>query len=262
MPDVQEPIGRGAALPPVQSLGVVETAIGRKLSSHTEISTTDIALLLGLIHAPTTFKSGAMIAASGDRLDHATLMIEGLACRSKILADGRRQILSLLLPGDVIDAHASLLGERDDNIEALTTCRIGRASQSQLTVIGLAQPRLAEALLREALIEGAIWREWVINVGRRSTLEALAHLICELKLRMDTVGIGADGTYPFALTQQDLADALGVTAIHLNRMLKQLRATGTIDLKAKSLEIRDWPRLLAFAHFNPGYLHLDRAGAL
>ncbi|CAN5487426.1 hypothetical protein BH10PSE3_BH10PSE3_04060 [soil metagenome] len=115
--------------------------------------------------------------------------------------------------------------------------------------------------MREALIEGAIGREWVINVGRRSTLEALAHLICELKLRMDAVGIGADETYPFALTQQDLADALGVTAIHLNRILKQLRASGAIDLKAKTLEVRDWSRLVALAHFSPGYLHLDRAAA-
>lgn len=101
----------------------------------------------------------------------------------------------------------------------------------------------------------------MINVGRRSTLEALAHLICELKLRMDAVGMGADGAYPFPLTQQDLADALGVTAIHLNRVFKMLRATGTIDLKAKVLQVREWPRLLTLAHFSPGYLHLDRSAA-
>lgn len=261
MTDVQEPFGRRPALPPVQRTSAAETVIGRKLASHTEISPADIAVLEDLAGEPATFKPGAMIAASGDRVDQATLMIEGLACRSKILADGRRQILSLLLPGDVIDAHASLLGERDDNIEALTACRIGRASQGALTAIGLAHPRLAEALLREALIEGAIWREWVINVGRRSTLEALAHLICELKLRMDIVGIGAGGDYPFALTQEDMADALGVTAIHLNRVLKMLRATGTVDLQAKTLKIRDWPGLLALAHFSDGYLHRDRSAA-
>lgn len=261
MTDVQEPVGRRRAPPPVPRQISTETFVGRKLASHTAISTAEITILQELVGAPVTFKSGAMIAASGDRLDQATLMLEGLACRSKILADGRRQILSLLLPGDVIDAHASLLGARDDNIEALTPCRIGRASQGALTAIGLSHPRLAEALLREALIEGAIWREWVINVGRRSTLEALAHLICELKLRMDTVGMAVDGAYPFPLTQQDLADALGVTAIHLNRVFRMLRASGTVDLKAKTLEIRDWPRLLALAHFSPGYLHLDRSAA-
>ncbi|CAN5487287.1 hypothetical protein BH10PSE3_BH10PSE3_04050 [soil metagenome] len=141
MTDVQQPIGRAAAFAPAQRMGAGASVIGRKLASHTEISTADVALLLDLIHTPATFKTGAMIATSGDRLDQATLVIEGLACRSKILADGRRQILSLLLPGDVIDAHASLLGERDDNIEALTNCWIGRASQSQLTIVGLAHPR-------------------------------------------------------------------------------------------------------------------------
>lgn len=110
MTDVQEPARHRAALPPVQRPSATETIVGRKLASHTAISTVDVAILRDLIGAPTTFKSGAMIATSGDRLDQATLMIEGLACRSKILADGRRQILSLLLPGDVIDAHASLLG--------------------------------------------------------------------------------------------------------------------------------------------------------
>jgi CRP-like cAMP-binding protein len=137
MTDIQTPGRRSTPLSGLPVAGAVTSVVARKLASHTAVYDDDAALLSDLIGAAASFRPGAMIAATGDRLDHATLMIEGLACRSKILADGRRQILSLLLPGDVIDAHASLLGERDDNIEALTPCWIGRIAQARLVAVGL-----------------------------------------------------------------------------------------------------------------------------
>ncbi len=256
---------RSAGLPAIstrrQRARLDSDIVGRKLATHSVLSAIEIAALSALATQPAIFKTGAMVAVVGDRLDRATFMIGGLACRSKILADGRRQILSLLLPGDMVDAHASLLGHRDDNLEALTTCQVSHASQAELKAVGLTHPGLGEAMLRQALIEGAIGREWVINVGRRSTLEALAHLICEMKLRLDAVGLGVDDAYPFALTQEDMADALGVTSIHLNRVLKMLRSMGSISLQGKVLKICDWPRLLALANFSSSYLHLHRAAA-
>ena len=261
MSDPNAPVASMKALASARSPSLSDDVLHRKLTSHTALPASISAHLANLAQGVKTYKAGALIAVSGDPLDQATLMVEGLACRSRVLADGRRQILSLVVPGDIIDAHASLLDRRHDNIEALSACRIARTPQSQLAAVSLAYPLLGEALQREALIEGAISREWVANVGRRSTLEALAHLICEMALRMDAVGLVQKGAFPFELTQQDLADALGVTAIYLNRMLKRLRHTGMIAVRGRTLEVLEWDTLRRLADFNPGYLHLEQAAA-
>lgn len=226
-----------------------------KIRLHTSLEPADVAALIELSHRPRMFAAQELVAAAGDPLDLATIVLEGMVCRTKLLPDGRRQILALLLPGDMVDLHASVLGRRDDNLEAVSPCRIGLVPQSRVLACAAARPALHEAFMREAMIEAAIAREWVLNLGRRSALEALAHLLCELKVRMDGVGLGGGDRYPFPLRQQHLADCLGLSLIHLNRSLGKLKALGCASIRTGEMRIEDWDALARLAHFRPDYLH-------
>jgi CRP-like cAMP-binding protein len=243
-------------------VGVISNAaaspLQRKIELHTRLDDRERAAVATLLTRPQTIRAGAAVAVAGEPLDVATIVLSGMLCRSKMLPDGRRQILSLLLPGDVVDAHASVLRKRDDNLEAVCESAIAIVPQSRIHALEQDHPRLHEAFLREAFIEAAIAREWVLNVGQRNAIEALAHLVCELHVRMDGVGLTAQGRFPFPLKQQHLADALGLSTIHLNRVLGHLRASGQIGLERRSLSVADPPALRALAHFSPDYLHFDQ----
>lgn len=234
-------------------------ALAAKISLHTPLTDPERAALGGFVRRTQTVLPGVTLAAAGEPLDIATIVVDGMLARTKMLRDGRRQILSLLLPGDLVDAHASVLKTRDDNLEALSRSEVAIVPQSRVAEVGAQHPRLHEAFLREAFIEAAIVREWVLNVGQRNAMEALAHLFCELHYRMNAVGRVAKGAFAFPLRQQDLADALGVSAVHLNRVFLQLRETGLVTAGGKTLTIVDLSGLRQAAHFDSDYLHLDRA---
>jgi len=238
-----------------------EGLLAAKLSAHSPLTGEDQAALSALLTRPQRLRAGENLAEKGDHLDVATLVVDGMLARTKLLRDGRRQILSLLLPGDLIDAYASLLRKRDDNLEALCATTVVVVPQSRLLTLDAQHPRLREAFLREAFIEGAVVREWVLNIGRRNAREALAHLLCELHQRYRIVNLEPETRFPLPLKQQDLADALGLSAIHLNRVLRELRAEGLIVVSGKALEILDLARLRTTAHFDGEYLHLPEARA-
>lgn len=235
--------------------------LARKLSLHTPLSEAERAALGQLLARLQPLRNGETLAAKGDPLDIATLVVEGMLCRAKMLSDGRRQILSLLLPGDLVDAHASLLRRRDDSLEAVGATVVMVVPQSRLAALEQTHPNLRDAFLREAFIETAIAREWVLNVGRRNAREALAHLLCELHTRFEAVGLATADEFRFPLKQQHLADALGLSNIHLNRVLRQLRDERLIVLGRRWVTVPDRPALCAAAHFEGDYLHLptDRA---
>jgi CRP-like cAMP-binding protein len=230
----------------------------RKLELHTRLDERERAALGLLLTRAQTVRTGVAVAVVGEPLDLATVVLSGMLCRTKALPDGRRQILSLLLPGDVVDPHASVLRKRDDNLEAIGETTIAVVPQARIEVLEAEHPRLREAFLREAFIEASVLREWVLNVGQRNASEALAHLICELHIRMEGVGLAAQGRFPFPLKQQHLAEALGLSVIHLNRVLRQLRASGLIRLEGRWVTVVDAPALRALAHFDPDYLHFDQ----
>ncbi len=192
------------------------------------------------------------------RLVH--VILSGWACRYKVLEDGRRQITAFLVPGDIGDLRMFILRELDHSLGVLTGARVAEIPGSALLELTDRHPRIARALWWNSLVEEAIAREWTTNLGQRSAHERMAHLLCELFLRLRGVGLTEDGACELPVTQADLADALGMSAVHVNRTLQEMRESGLVVWKGKRLTIPDLNALRATALFNPNYLHLDREG--
>ncbi len=200
------------------------------------------------------------IISEGDSPDFVHLMIAGWAARYKIVPDGARQITAFLLPGDFCDAHVAVLREMDHGIVALTPATVAYISQQVIETLPLHRPRLARALWWATLVDEAVLRSWIVNLGRRDAYERVAHLLCELRQRLANVGLVEGDHFALPLTQEELADALGLTAVHINRVLQRLRREGLITLKGGTLTILDGKGLRRASGFNPNYLHAKRRG--
>jgi CRP-like cAMP-binding protein len=202
--------------------------------------------------------AGEDLCCEGDRPDTVRVFLSGWACRYKSLEDGRRQIVSFILPGDICDAHIYLLSAMDHSIATLTPVVYSELDRATFERLISADRSVLEAIHCETLATRAIQREWAINLGRRDALERVAHVICELFERLKVVGMVDGNSFAFPVTQMDLADATGLSTVHLNRTLQELRASGLITLRDRSLTILDFQILSNTAMFNPTYLHLDR----
>lgn len=189
------------------------------------------------------------------------IVLEGWAARSKMLADGRRQILSILLPGDVCDAHNYVLRQMDHSIIALTRLRVAEVSRERLEELTDRSPRLCRAFWWHDLVGMAIQREWTLNLGQRSAFERIAHFLCETFVRLEALGLTQGHSCDFPIVQNDLADITGLTSVHVNRTLQELRRSGLIVLGNRRLTIPDPDRLKSVGLFTATYLHLDREGA-
>jgi CRP-like cAMP-binding protein len=200
--------------------------------------------------------AGAEIAHDGDRSLTCTVLEHGVACRQKVLSSGKRQILSLHFAGDILDVQALFVGVLDHSIHAVTACRIAVASRSVVADLMRDHPPLAEAIWREAAIDLAIALEWAANLGGRRAYPRTAHLMCEIFLRMQSVGLVRGDEVEWHLSQNDMADALGLSPVHVNRTLQELRADGLITLTRKMLRIPDLDALRKAADFDPSYLHV------
>lgn len=194
-----------------------------------------------------------------DRPDHVHVVLDGFACRYKTLEDGRRQITAYFVPGDLCDLHVFVLRAMDHSIGALTPCTVSLVPRGAVLDL-LARPALARALWWATLVDEAVLREWVVNLGRRDAFERVGHTLCELHLRLQAVGPVEGGVCELPLTQFELADTFGLSAAHVNRTLQRLRAEGYIESRGKRLTILDAGRLREAALFDPNYLHLDREG--
>jgi CRP-like cAMP-binding protein len=197
----------------------------------------------------------------GDRPKSVFMIVDGWACRYKTLPDGRRQIIALFIPGDLCDLNVYILREMDHNIGAITALKVAEMPREDFERMMFDHPRITQALFWDELVTVAIQREWTLNVGQRTAYERIAHLLCELYLRLHTVGLTDGTSCHFPLTQVDLADATGLTAVHVNRTLQELRRDGLIELQSKTLTIPDLNALRQVALFNDNYLHLNREGA-
>lgn len=184
------------------------------------------------------------------------LMVEGFACRFRLLPDGRRQILGFLLPGDLCDLRLLLVGQLDHSVAALGAVRTALVPGGSLVTLMERQPRLARALWWRAAVEESMTREWLVNVGSRSAHARVAHLLCELYWRLEAAGLAHKGQCRLPLTQSDLGDAVALSAVHINRTLMAMRRAALARLHCGRLQILDRDGLRTAGGFDPRYLHL------
>ena len=189
------------------------------------------------------------IACEGDRPKKTTVLLDGLMYRYVTMADGRRQILSFIVPGDFCDLSAVVEGWMDHAISTLGACTVAVIEHDSLDRLINSSHAIRTALWRDTLREAAIHRVWVSNLGRRSAYERLAHLFCEIAVRLDAVGMKRTCGYDFMATQTDIGDAVGLSAVHVNRMLQQLRCQNLITYNGNTFAIPDWERLAEIAGF-------------
>jgi CRP-like cAMP-binding protein len=229
-----------------------------KLERRDRITPEEKAALLAAAGPVETFAPGSDLVREGDRPDRSMLVAQGFTTRYRLLGDGTRQITAIHLPGDFVDLHSFLLKTMDHSVGALSACRAVTFPHANLRAITERHPHLARMLWLMTLLDSAIHREWIVAMGRRSALEQLAHLLCEIFTRLAVVGLG-DTTRELMLpiNQTELGDTLGLSTVHVNRTLQQLRAERLISWQGQAVRILDWDRLAAIAEFDPTYLHLD-----
>ncbi|WP_114953530.1 Crp/Fnr family transcriptional regulator [Sphingosinicella terrae] len=196
------------------------------------------------------------LTREGDRPSAIRLILDGWACRYKQLPDGRRQIVHILLPGDFCDACHFVAERIDHSVGAITRLAYAEIPAAEIETLITQGSELLRTFWRNEMIEAAIAREWTANVGQRTAYERLAHLFCETFLRLAAIGLAEDASCEWPLTQNDLADATGLTAVHVNRTLQELRREGLIELRGRRLALPDPARLRQVAEFSPLYLHL------
>jgi CRP-like cAMP-binding protein len=202
--------------------------------------------------------AGRTIVRSGTTLSASTLLVEGIVCRYKDLADGQRQIMELHVAGDFVDLHGFLLKRLDHNIGTMTTVRVAMVPHDALRGITETHPHLGRMLWFSTLLDASIHREKILSIGRRSAVARIAHILCELLVRLRLVGLADETGYALPLTQADLADVTGLTSVHVNRMLKKLRDDRLLTFRSGRVTIGDWEGLQRVAEFDPNYLHLER----
>ena len=237
-----------------------DSAVASKLEAFTKLSADDRAALARITRHIRFVDARRDLVSEGHKPQFVHLVLDGWACRYKQLPDGKRQIVSLFVPGDFCDVNVHILKAMDHSIAAITRLKVAMIRPEEMAALTAERPRITQALWWHELVTAAVQFEWTLNVGQRSAYERLAHLLIELYLRLETVGRASNGRYDFPLTQNDLADATGLTAVHVNRTLQELRRDGLIELDRKQLQIVDFERLTNVAMFNPNYLHLEREG--
>lgn len=200
----------------------------------------------------------ADLVQQGDRPPESCLVLDGFVCRYKLLGEGQRQIMSFHIPGDIPDLQSLHLEVMDHSIAALTPARVAYIPHTALNELILAHRGLAAALWRETLIDAAVFREWLACVGRRTARQRIAHLICEVYVRLRAVGLVDGDGFELPVTQAELADALGLSSVHVNRVLQDLRKDGMIATSGRHVVVGDWDQLRATGDFEPSYLHLRR----
>ena len=201
---------------------------------------------------------GRRLVKAKTELEHSNLLLDGFVHRHKDLSNGARQTLQLAVGGDFIDLHSLLLKQLDHDISTFTDCRVGIFPHENLKALIGEHQHLGRLLWLSTIVDAAIHREWMLSLGRRDAASRLAHLFCELQVRLTAAGLAEHGTYELPINQGDLAEILGLTPVHVNRMLKGLREKGLVKFRNKLVEIEDWDGLVGLAEFDPFYLSLNQ----
>jgi CRP-like cAMP-binding protein len=230
----------------------------RKLETLAALSDEEKQALRGLPRTVKAFKADQDIVREGDTPAECCLVLEGMVFRYLMLDDGRRQIMGFYIPGDIPDLQSLHITTMDHSVATLVPTTVAFIPHQSLNELNARHPTIANALWRDTIVDAAMFRLWMVSLGQKSAHERLAHLLCELLVRFKAVGLAEDEhTCAFPMTQTELGDALGLTTVHVNRVIQDLRRDGLITLGRGSLCINDWERLRQRAKFNPLYLHLD-----
>jgi CRP-like cAMP-binding protein len=229
-----------------------------KLRARDLVTGEEEAVLRASVSEIREYPAGRTIVRTGTTVSVSTLLVEGVVCRYKDLADGQRQIMELHVAGDFVDLHGFLLKQLDHNVGAMTAVRVASVPHDALRGITETHPHLGRMLWFSTLLDAAIHREKILSIGRRSAMARIAHIFCELLVRLRIVGLANERSYVLPLTQADLGDVTGLTSVHVNRMLKKLRDENLLTFRGGSVVIDDWEGLQRLAEFDPTYLHLER----
>lgn len=229
-----------------------------KLRRRDDLSAEEEDAVRALAGPSQSYPARACIVREGEPMDRSALLVEGFIGRNKALRDGERQITELHIPGDFADLHSFTLKRLDHDIIAISDCRISWVSHEALRNVIEGFPHLGRLFWFSTNLDAAIHRAWTVSLGRRDALERLAHLLCELRVRLEIVGMADATGYLLPLTQHDLADCLGLTAVHVNRVIKQLRELGLATVRSGRVSIADLASLQRLAEFSPDYLFLER----
>ena len=235
----------------------------RKLSLWSQLSEEDLAAVYALPFTVRKLETAQYLVWDGDKPQYSCLLMSGFAFRHKHAGNGGRQIMSIHMKGDIVDLQNSLLGIADHNVQMLTAGEVAMIAVEHMREIAFSHPTIGMAMWYETLVEGSIFREWVLNLGRRDARTRIAHLLCEFALRLETAGIGQQSGYELPITQEQLADAVALTSVHVNRTLMKLEQAGLITRNRRTITVVNWEKLMAEADFDPRYLHLkEGAGAV
>jgi CRP-like cAMP-binding protein len=229
----------------------------RKLANFTELSAEEKGAVDECCGDVRYFAAGEDVISQGDRTGGVKLLLEGFACRYKVLEDGRRQVVAYFVPGDLCDLRVFILKRMDHSIGAVCASKVATISPENVLRLTHNYPSLTRALWWSTLVEEAIAREWIVNVGQRNALERMAHLFCELLYRFRAVGLNDGMSCTLPLTQVELAETLGLSSVHVNRTLQALRKRKLITLENGTLTIDNLDELKELSFFDPDYLHLD-----
>lgn len=227
-----------------------------KLRLWEPLGAAEVAAILALPHSLRTLRAGELLVREDDRPVYSSLLLSGFAYRHKVAGNGGRQIFSIHMRGDLIDLHNSILRRADHNVQALTEMEAAMIPVAAIKDLAAQFPRAGLAMWHETLIDGAIFREWTLNVGRRDARARTAHMLCEFALRLTVAGLGEKDNYELPMTQEQLADALALTNVHVNRTLKGLAEEGLITRSQRAVGILDFQRLASVGDFDSRYLHL------
>lgn len=229
-----------------------------RLSRWANLNDDDRRAALSLPFIERRIDAGHYVVREGDEPARSCLLRSGLAFRQKLTGAGRRQILSIHVGGDLVDLQNSLLGRADHSVQMLTRGDVALIPVKAVREIAFDRPTIGMAMWYETLVDGSISREWILNIGQRGARERIAHLLCEFALRLEATDSGTSTGYDLPMTQEQLADATGLTPVHINRMLKGLTIDGLIERTQRTITIGNWAKLAEVGDFNAEYLHLDQ----
>jgi len=199
----------------------------------------------------------SFIVRERERATHACVMLSGYSVSTKMVGTGNRQIVSIHMKGEMVDLQNSLLEIADHSVQMLTASKVALIARQDIVKLTLDRPAVGLAMWKETLVDASIFREWIANVGRRDARARIAHLLCEFSLRLKVAGLGENGEYELPMTQEQLGDATGLTAVHVNRTIKGLEHDGLINrANPRSIQIGDWRKLAEVGDFDSNYLHM------
>jgi CRP-like cAMP-binding protein len=227
----------------------------RKLAQHSTLAQDEREALLALPVQLASKDRGAYLVREGDQGDSCIVLLSGFIYRSKLAGNGARQILSIQMRGDLVDLQNSVLEIADHSVQTLTRVEVAYIRRSAILDLAAAYPGIAMALWRDTVVDGSIFREWILNVGRRSAHQRISHLLCEIIVRQQAAGLCEAPNYHWPMTQEEIGDATGLTTVHVNRTIQRMKADKLFAVNDRLVSVLDWPKLQAAGDFNSAYLH-------